>query len=137
MRSFSHFYIYTKHQVSPRAVVHSCFQREILISFAISYPQAKMGINVHDPLVQLKSMLYPIALTLFFESFAVTSVVCSTFAVAATIYRLIIRRGRIWADDVGNGIFSSGLLSTPATGLCAVLHARSFGSSRFRIHACS
>ncbi|KAF7309427.1 hypothetical protein MIND_00313500 [Mycena indigotica] len=40
--------------------------------------------GLHDPLVQLK----------------ITSATCSFFAFATTLYRLFIRRDRLWADDI-------------------------------------
>ncbi|TFK34020.1 hypothetical protein BDQ12DRAFT_690247 [Crucibulum laeve] len=40
-------------------------------------------LDLKDPLVQIK----------------ITSAVCSFVAIASTVYRLIVRRGRLWADD--------------------------------------
>lgn len=41
-------------------------------------------------------------LTYGLKLFAVTSAVCSFVAIASTVYRLTVRWGRLWADDVGN-----------------------------------
>ncbi|KAF9012877.1 hypothetical protein BDZ89DRAFT_1023817 [Hymenopellis radicata] len=42
-----------------------------------------MPLDIKDPLVQMK----------------ITSAVCSFVAISTTVYRLFVRRGRLWADD--------------------------------------
>jgi len=62
-----------------------------------------MGINIHDPLVKIKGILFPPiyptkSLTLLSPP-PVTESVCGFVAICMTLLRLWLRRSRYWWDD--------------------------------------
>ncbi|KAJ7493361.1 hypothetical protein B0H11DRAFT_959951 [Mycena galericulata] len=74
-----------------------------------------MAVNENNPLTQITT----------------TSVICSSIAVLTTIYRLVIRRARLWTDD-GCAIFSTCilLLQVASVFLHADMHASMKRSTR-------
>ena len=58
-----------------------------------------MGINIHDPLVQIKGTWLSICSLSHLTLFLVTESVCGFVAICMTLFRLKLRWSRYWWDD--------------------------------------
>jgi hypothetical protein len=59
-----------------------------------------MGINIHDPLVEIKGTLLPSSASHVLTCLSlVTESVCGFVAICMTLLRLWLRRDRYWWDD--------------------------------------
>lgn len=67
----------------------------------------------------------------------VTSAVCSFFAIVSTLYRLFVRRGRFWADDVSRllGLSGNPLINSNVTGLGIFLYDNATRTGGWRLYA--